>query len=201
MINAVYFDLGNVILPVDGHRLANKLARHSPQTPNKILEAFWSNEITDQFERGEITPPDFFDYIARTCEISGLPFDQFIHLFNDIFNEDKDVIQLLSSIKSKFKMGLISNTNPIHAPHLLKTFPFFSVFDGLWLSNEVGVRKPDPSIYRMALDRFGVQPSQAVFIDDLTPNVDAAGQIGMHGILYKNFDQLVNELKKLGVLN
>ncbi|MCB4757060.1 MAG: HAD family phosphatase [Elusimicrobia bacterium] len=199
MINVILFDMGNVILPVDGDRLARKLARYSPQTPQKILEAFWDNRITDRFEQGKMSPKEFFELVTRTAEIQGLSYEDFINMFNDIFEEDHQVIELVKNLKKTYKLGLISNTNPLHVPYVLKKFPVLSTFDKLWMSSEVGIRKPDPGLFQMALTHFGVPPSAAVFIDDILAHVDAARKLGLHGIHFQNFDQLAQNLKDLGV--
>ncbi len=201
MIKAVYFDLGNVILPVDGFRMANVLTRYCKQTPDRILESFWNHHIIENFEMGKVSPADFFAHIKTSCDITNLTLDEFVPIFNDIFDEDKRVSTLVTQIKKTCKLGLISNTNAIHVAHLLKTYPIMQVFDHLWLSNEVGVRKPDPAIYKMAISKFGVEPSETVFIDDLSANIDSANAVGMNGIHYQNYVQLVQDLKKLGVMN
>ena len=72
-------------------------------------------------------------------------------------------------------------------------------FDGLVLSHEVGLLKPDPRIYKLTLQRFGLRAECAVFIDDLLTNVEGARAMGLHGIHYKNPDQVRLELTKLGI--
>jgi epoxide hydrolase-like predicted phosphatase len=71
------------------------------------------------------------------------------------------------------------------------------VFDAMTISAETGVAKPDALIYRMALDKLGVQPAEAVFVDDMPTNIDAAKALGMHGILFKNTEQTIADIKSL----
>ena len=59
--------------------------------------------------------------------------------------------------------------------------------------------KPDPRVYRCFLDRFGLQPESCVFIDDTEENVTAARDQGFAGVVFKGYDDLMAELKKLGV--
>jgi putative hydrolase of the HAD superfamily len=81
----------------------------------------------------------------------------------------------------------------------LKTFNLLDEFDAFFSSCYLGLRKPDPKIYRVALDVLQRDPSGAVFIDDRAENVAAAVSVGMHGIRYQSSEQLAAELSKLGV--
>jgi len=199
MINVVLFDLGNVILPVDGHRMAQKLTKHSPFSQDEILSHFGKKEMLDEFETGRLSNEDFFKHIHQCCSFDGLDYDGFLPLFNDIFEEDTRVINLIEELKNHVKLGMISNTNAIHAAHLVKQYNLFSHFHKVWFSNDVGLRKPDAKIYQLALDHFGAKPEEAVFIDDLLPNIEGARALGIHGIHYQNHDHLVQELNRLGV--
>jgi putative hydrolase of the HAD superfamily len=127
-------------------------------------------------------------------------FNDFIPIFNDIFDEDKGIVALIARLKNKYKLGLISNTNPIHSSHVVEKYLSLGHFDRLWFSNEAGLRKPNPAIYTMALDHFNIKPSEAVFIDDMEINIASARNVGMHGIHYQGIlMNLENELRRIGV--
>jgi 2-haloacid dehalogenase len=83
--------------------------------------------------------------------------------------------------------------------HIFSQFPIVREVEGLVLSYEVGLLKPDPRIYEQALQRFGLRAERAVFIDDIPTNVDGARAAGLHGIHYQNPDQVRLELTKLGI--
>lgn len=200
MIKVVLFDLGNVILPVDGHRLAHKLTKHTTFSAQEILECFFHHEIINPFEKGEFTPDDFYKKVCGKMNLTGLEFAEFITHFNDIFDEDQNVIDLLAILKHNYKLGLISNTNQVHVEHMTARYELFKHFDELWFSNEAGLRKPDPAIYRLAIEHFGVNPREMVFVDDLKPNIEGAESLGINGILFKSYEQLVRDLDKLGVI-
>jgi putative hydrolase of the HAD superfamily len=199
MINVVLFDLGNVILPVDGHRMAQKLTKHSPFTPDVILSHFNTHDVLDKFEKGGLSNEDFFKHISDSCSLNGLDYHGFLPLFNDIFDEDTDVIGLIEHLKTHLKLGMISNINDIHATHLVKRYQLFSHFHKVFFSSDVGLRKPDAKIYELALNYFKAKPQETVFIDDLLPNIEGARKLGIHGIHYRNYHHLVDELNKLGV--
>jgi epoxide hydrolase-like predicted phosphatase len=201
MIKTVLFDLGNVLMPFDLMRLADQLARFSRFSPEEILQKIAYNQVAEDFETGRLSPNDYFQFVTHACEFKDLSYDQFIAIFNDIFDEDAAVYELVQQLKTKYKLGLISNTNPIHVDHLRTQYPNLSHFEHLWFSNEAGLRKPDPAIYQMALSKFECTPAETVFIDDFEINVKGALALGIQAVHYKNSEQLKSELVKMGVLS
>src|SRR5688572_12170615 len=99
MINVILFDLGNVLLPVDGHRMARSLSKHTSLSPDDILKNFGKHDIINDFECGRMTPAAFHSYIAQTCQLDGIGFEDFLTYFNDIFEEDTRMIKLLAQLK------------------------------------------------------------------------------------------------------
>jgi putative hydrolase of the HAD superfamily len=180
--------------------MASKLTNHCSLSQEEILKHFNQQEIVHEFETGRLSNEGFYDHIRTSCSLNGLAYADFLPLFNDIFDEDGRVIRLIEELKSHVKLGMISNTNAIHSKHLIERYELFSHFHKVWFSNDVGLRKPDPAIYRLALDHFKAQPNEAVFIDDLEPNIEGARRMGIHGIHYRGYENLVAELETLGVI-
>jgi len=201
MIKIILFDLGNVILPFDVMRLVERLSRYSPLSPREIVKNLWSSRIAEQFETGQITSSEYFSHVKDQCQLSGISYEEFIPLFNNIFEEDEDVVGLVERLKNNYSLGIISNTNPLHLSHVRKAFSCLSYFDHQLYSNEARVRKPNAEIYNMALDRFSINPRETVFIDDIRENVSAATDLGMNGIHYQGYPQLTSDLNKMGVIH
>jgi glucose-1-phosphatase len=199
MIKTVLFDLGNVILPFDVSRLAAKLTVYCRLSTEEIVERLWSDRIANEFETGIMGPEAYFQHVSELCGFVGLSFEKFVPIFNDIFVEDVAVGDLIRGLKKNHRLGLISNTNPIHVPHVMKHYPTLHEFEKHWWSNEEGLRKPDPKLYHRALDHFDVEPGEAVFIDDLPTNIESAKNIGIKALLYQGVEPLKMELSKLGV--
>lgn len=199
MVRVVIFDLGNVILPVDGNRLAKKLKIDSDLIEDKLLDYIQKEMIISGFESGHVNPKSFYLKVVQDLGLVRFTFEKFVEVFNDIFDEDQAVIDLLHQLKGKYKLGMISNTNTIHAEFLKSQYDLFNHFDSLIFSHEVGLRKPDPAIYHLALKSLQAQPHETVFIDDLLTNVQGAIQVGMKGIHFKTAETLKNDLHQLGV--
>jgi 2-haloacid dehalogenase len=86
-------------------------------------------------------------------------------------------------------------------PLACERFPFLRSLDGVLVSGEVGLTKPDPAIFRMLCARFGVTPEAALYIDDVEGNVTAARALGFQGIVFTGTDELRTELIRCGLLS
>ncbi len=118
---------------------------------------------------------------------------------NRVTITSQPMMTLVDQLKKSYKIGLLSNTS-VEYTGAIKDNSFWEHFDDVVLSYKVGLRKPDPAIYKLAAERLGVPPQQIVFIDDIPANVEPVGKLGMRGIVFENIDQLNQALAKLGVL-
>jgi 2-haloacid dehalogenase len=100
----------------------------------------------------------------------------------------------------KVRTYALSNWSAETFHYALERFDFFNLFDGRLISGEVQIMKPDPRIFRILFERFGIDPTQAIYIDDVLQNVEAARKLGMHGIHFQDAAELRQELTHLGVL-
>ncbi len=97
------------------------------------------------------------------------------------------------------RLYALTNWSQETFPVALGRFPFLAWFAGILVSGEEGLIKPDPAIYRRLLERFDIDPQAAVFIDDSLPNVEAARQLGLHGIHFHDASALRRALVALGL--
>ncbi|MGA9508811.1 MAG: HAD-IA family hydrolase, partial [Candidatus Sulfotelmatobacter sp.] len=95
----------------------------------------------------------------------------------------------------------LSNWSAETFPIVLKRFEFLHWFQGIVLSGEVRLLKPDPHIFNLFFKTHGIDPADAVYVDDLEKNVEAATALGMHGVLFTNPASLCRELVKLRLLD
>ena len=110
-----------------------------------------------------------------------------------------EVLALVKKLKDQhMQLAIISNTIREHALYLTQQ-GLYDDFDELVLSYQVDVRKPDPKIFEIALDKLGVDADETFFVDDLSENVDAANRLGIHGILFTSADELRKEIAKLDI--
>ena len=199
-IRAIIFDIGRVLIRVDISRATSGLASGLSLTPEEVWSAIEKDPRWPDWQEGRISPRDWHLHIAKRLGGS-LSFEQFTEAWNRAL--DPEPIQdnsLFESLRKNFRIGLLSNTDPIHVAHLEATFDFFRFFpkSARTYSCVVGASKPSPLIFRDALKSLRAKAESSVFIDDIEAYVNAARSLGLHGIHYQSPAQLRAELKGLG---
>jgi len=198
-IEAILFDLGNVILPFNHYQIAEKLSRVTQkkefQDPQRIFSYLFDPQegFINDLDVGKISPPQFFQSLKLNLDLS-LSFDEFTPIWNDIFVEDQEVSQIILSLKGRVRLGLLSNTDPLHFNYILLTFPIIKAFDQWILSYEVGFKKPAIEIFQRAIEWASVEPKKILFIDDIKQYIEVAVSLGMQGIHFNSAHQLNEEL-------
>ena len=201
LVKVILFDLGNVILPFDNHQIAGKLSRFSRlkkfQDPENIFSSLFDLEkgMINSFEEGKISPSGFFESVKRSFDL-GISLAEFVPIWTDIFTENLEVSQIILSLKREYRLGLLSNTDPLHFPYILSKFPIVRLFERWILSYEVGFKKPAIEIFRKAIEWASVEPEKIIFIDDSDANIKAAVSVGIQGVHFISSDQLKEELKE-----
>jgi FMN phosphatase YigB (HAD superfamily) len=200
-IEVILSDLGNVILPFNHYQIPEKLARFSLEKEqadsSKIFSYLFDLRIgiVDAYETGKLSSMGFYQSVKDFFNLQ-ISFEEFVPIWNDIFTENHEVSELLRSFKGKKRLGLVSNTNPLHFNYALARFPVLHVFDEWFLSHRVGFKKPAVEIFQRAMDWAAVGPERIVFIDDHERNVRAAVSLGMHGVHFTSYQQLKEELDR-----
>lgn len=197
-IEAVIFDLGNVLVNFDAKKSAFAFAKTAGISILKTFSHFFLSEDEKAYTRGELTTPEFYERSKSALGVD-IDFDTFKHYWNDIFWENEGMDELLAALKPKYKLYLISNTNELHFDYIRDNFNILRHFDRMFPSHEVGARKPEARIFENVLDAVKLPAAKTVFIDDIKDFIRAAKEVGMHGIVFKNKDQLIEDLEKLGV--
>ncbi len=197
-INAVVFDLGNVLLPFDWDIAADRFCARCGCDRRRLDDYIVTTPFVQQLALGQITPARFFETLAGNFRFTGT-FAEFAELWSDIFTEDRDMTRLAATLRGHCRRFILSNTNAIHIEFIFSRFPFMRDFDGYVFSHEVGLEKPDPEIYRRLARQVGLTPARTVFIDDILANVEAARAEGWQGIHHQVAAQTRAELTKLGV--
>lgn len=192
-IDAVLFDFGGVFTASPFHAFTDASAELGA-APGQLEAIMFGpyNEDTDhswhRLERGEISLATAQAEIAAEGARQGLHFDPLQILFRTgggggglrtAFVERVRALRL-----DGFRTALVTNNVAEFSVHWRAMIPVDELFELVVDSSEVGVRKPDPAIYHLALERLGgIAPERAVFLDDFAGNVEAASSVGLHAIL------------------
>ncbi|MGH9473097.1 MAG: HAD family hydrolase [Terriglobales bacterium] len=165
-IEAIIFDLGNTLVPFSLERLQPwlKPCRSSAES------------LMQQFELGEVEPGQFKQAMCRLMRMKAADFSPW---WNSIFESEWLVPQLwIERLMGRYRVGLMSNTNPLHFAWLERRHPLLGRFAFRILSHEVGAAKPAPLIYQAAEQAAGCRPASILYLDDIAEFVAAARRRG-----------------------
>ncbi len=187
------FDLGNVLLFVNEDLFFRRLRARCP------ADIDLEGAFVDYYDRARIDRGGDFAAVYRALvKDIGLQmdFDEFTLAWNDIFTPNPPMLEVVRN--SPRPRYLLSNTNEPHVTWIGERYPnICPLFDGCVLSYEVGVRKPDPAIYRRVESLSGASPEQHVFVDDVPRFVEGARAVGWHAIHFRGVDDCLARLAAL----
>lgn len=198
-ITTIFFDIGGVLLEVNEQGGMGEIARLTGLAPD-WLGSRMAGENLYALERGQIT---LRDYHAAAFKDAGadppITYDRFEQFWTGLLLEPTPVADLLPALRRQARVWFLTNSNHVHMDYLKENYPFMSLADCVISSHEVGHRKPDREIFRLALHRAGTDAEQALFVDDKPENVAAARQLRIHAHHYTGLPGLVGFLGEHGL--
>lgn len=186
MINKIIFDFGGVLLDWNYHYLIDKMF----ETPDKAtlwMQKIHLTELHDEMDLGQEPLCQLVEKWEKRFPDEKEKINEYIYYWTDIFKgQIKGMQALIEEIKEKgIAFYGLSNFSKEMFPVVYHQFPILHYFKGKTVvSGMEGLKKPDLAIYRLLLERFKINPSQAVFIDDKLENVMAAQAVGLTGIQF-----------------
>lgn len=196
-IKAIIFDMGGVLLKTTNSNPRDAIAKRFRTTRAELESFIFSSDTSLRSEIGEITDKEHWETVLRKFD---QPVDNYLAINDEYFSGDAIDEELLSfaiSLKPKYHLGLLSNAWVNARPLLGARFRFIEVFDVSLFSCEIGLRKPNPAIYRYMVGKMGVDAAEALFIDDLPANVEGAKIAGLQAIRYTNTPTLIEAINKI----
>jgi putative hydrolase of the HAD superfamily len=197
-MEAVIFDLGNVLLPFNWDIAADRFCVRTGRSRREVSDYMVTTPFLNDLSLGHMTKEEYFRIVSRDFEFDG-SYEEFAVIWSDIFTTDDEMIALAAQLKGRLRRFILSNTSAIHMDFIFERYPFMHTFEGYILSHEVGLLKPDRRIYEVTLERFGLTASETVFIDDILANVEGAEAVGIHGIHHRDARRTREGLTKLGI--
>jgi len=185
---AVIFDYGGVICFFPREEQVDELAARTGVPKRLFLETYWSTRLP--YDRDDLTWREYWEQFAR---LTGRKFTdeqirEFVRLDIEFWlRVDPRMIQWARTLKeSGRKIAVLSNMPREIGEHMRANFDWLREFDHVTFSYEVRLIKPEPAIYRDALDGVGVRPEEAVFLDDRIENVRGAEAVGIRAVLFES---------------
>ena len=198
-LKAAIFDIGGVLTvsPVD--RITAFAAEHNISDSARMAIFAHGESIWSRFERSELSRDQFaaeFDTVV-TADGGAVTGSAFMEWFFQGFEPRPEIIAVVEYLRGRVKLGAITNNVARDEPAERRTagLDIQRLFDVVVESAIVGLRKPDPRIYTMTCDLLGVEPSEAVFLDDIGQNLKAARALGMTTIRVDATLSAIDELE------
>lgn len=195
-LHAIFFDLGGVILRTEYQAPRERLAERLNMTYEDICKIVFEAETARKASLGEISVKEHWLAVTRKLR---LPASEAKAIHAEFFAGDVidlDLLDFIRSLRPRCKTGMISNAWGDLREYIVRN-RLDDAFDALIISAEIGMIKPQPEVYELALKQFQVKAEEAAFIDDTPANVSAANALGLHGIVFRNPAQVKADLKAL----
>jgi HAD superfamily hydrolase (TIGR01509 family) len=196
---AIIFDLGRVIIQVDLTRSFEAFGKRDNLSAEQVWKALQTDARWNDWQEGRMTPSDWHKHLTEKFQLT-FSFEEFCENWNRVLDPVTILPEaLFERLAARCRLALLSNTDPIHVAHIEATFGFVRHFPVRVYSCRVGASKPAPMIYHHALREVDALPEEALYIDDLRENVDAAVRLGMTGFHFTSSGDLLSEFSRLGL--
>jgi HAD superfamily hydrolase (TIGR01509 family) len=179
-IRALLFDLGGVVIDIDFDRVFTSWAGYANQSLKTIKSRFAIDSYYERHERGEIEAAEYFNSLRKSLGIN-ITDNEFEEGWNSIYvGEIPGIAKLLSDVKEKCPIHSFTNSNKLHQLVWSKKFEsILGLFQNVFVSSEMGKRKPEPDAFRFISAEIGLKPKNILFFDDSIENVEGAKSVGM----------------------
>ena len=199
-ITTIIFDLGGVLVDWNPEYVFLKEFKGDRKKMKWFLENICTMDWNEQMDAGKLIKD------ATNEKIKEFPqHEQLIRMYYDkwenmLKGEISDTVNILKALHSTdYKLFALTNWSAETFPVAIKRFDFLKLFDGIVVSGQIKMLKPEKEIYEYILNKYKLKSSECIFIDDRLLNVKGAELVGMHGIKFDTSQQMKSELKKYNI--
>jgi putative hydrolase of the HAD superfamily len=163
----------------------------------QLTRLVFESDASRRASLGQATEDDVWQSVADALKLDPPTRDQ---LRRDYFARDQidpALMEFIRGLRSRVRVGMITNAWPDVRRYLENEAKIADAFDPLIISAEMGIAKPDPRIYQLALERLGIEPAAAVFVDDFEDNVAGARWVGMQAVRFTSTPQAIAAIRAL----
>jgi epoxide hydrolase-like predicted phosphatase len=194
-MNAYIFDMGNVIIRISTQSAYNIWAKYADRDPRTLSNEFETDDVFRSFEKGHISSEDYFHYWRDLLKID-ITYREFVEGWNSIYEGlFPEAVSAVKNLASKCTVVALTNTNEIHSAKWPTLYPeVVDVFDRIYKSNEIGLRKPDAECFNYVLAQEKLKPEDCMFFDDVPENVTAATNLGIQSVLVKSSHDILKAI-------
>lgn len=198
-IDTVVFDIGNVLTDFAWDKFL-VFKGYDDKMVERIAKATVYSDDWVEYDKGNLTNEEIIArFVENDPEIRSEIEDSFKNIDGIILKREKTIPWIRALKAAGYKVLYLSNFSKQALEGCPDAMAFLDETDGGILSFREHVVKPDPAIYNLLVSRYNLTPSKTVFIDDTPVNIEAAKNLGWKGIIYRDYNQVVDELATLGV--
>ena len=199
MIRTIIFDIGNVLTAFGWRDFMGSFG-FDKETEAKVCRATVESPFWCECDRGVLSDEEILDGFIQNDPTVEKELRQIYSNLHGIVTRLDYAIPWIQELKEKgYQVLVLSNFSEKGWHENQDALDFMEYVDGGIISYTKQLIKPDPAIYRLLLDQYGLKAEECVFLDDTAVNVKGAESVGMNGIVFENREQAIAELKKLGV--
>lgn len=193
------FDLGGVVVRWDPAAIIAGVFQ-GEETRKRVREGVFAHPDWLELDRGTLGREDAIRRAAQRTGIDAAELTRLLIAVPSSLVPIPQTVELLYRLKARgYPLYCLSNMHVASIEHLEREQRFFEVFTGRVISCRLNLCKPEPAIYRHALETYGLRAEETVFIDDVEVNVAAAAKLGMRTIQFRDAAQCERELRSLGL--
>lgn len=184
-VKNIIFDWGGVLINIDYNATIEAFRRMGITNFDSYYTQARQKDLFDRLEIGAISPADFRDAFRAELKVNISDDDIDSAWCKMLFDIPQQRIKMLQSLGKNYNIFLLSNTNIIHEEMIVPRvneelgFEFFSLFQKVYLSHRVGMRKPNANIFEFVLEENGLLKEETLFVDDSEQHIDGASAIGI----------------------
>lgn len=198
MIKNIVFDMGMVLVSFNWMEYLKKLNFDKVTEKTMIQKALGNTSVWNEHDRGVMSDEEFIEFASREAPEIKSPLRKYMSGVGSIIEEYDYSAEWLHSLKERgYHIYILSNYGTTPFKYAKEHFSYFGEADGIVISSEVKMIKPEPGIYRYLLDTYHLVSEETVFLDDRRENIKAAEAFGIKGIVFENYEQGKQELEKL----
>lgn len=198
MIKNIIFDIGMVLVDFRWKGVMEDL--HFPEEVIEYLDVnFINSKNWNELDRGVMKTEDIIANVKAVNPAYGEYVDRFfVHLADTIVSYDYSAPMMKSLKERGFKLYLLTNyPDELFKVSEREKFTFMPYVDGKIVSSRVHFIKPDPEIYKVLLNEYDLKPEECIFMDDRKGNIDAANALGIHGFVFKSYEDAVEQIERI----
>ncbi len=191
------FDLGGVLVRTEFPEVREQLERRLGLPPGTVGHAIWGTEDWELAQLGRISYEEYWTRVGAALGFSSTEeIAQFRREYFSGDRVDQELVSLIGELRAHYRIGLLSNAPDKLDTWLDQEWGIKDLFDAIVYSAKAGMAKPDPRMFHLILQQLDVTPSEALFIDDYSRNIEAAQALGMHAIRFSTTPTLQDELRR-----